>query len=643
MKRALPVLFLFLILLAACAPETPVLTDAATAPPPTLAPTTPPTATVTPEPPVRLTICTASLPDSLFPYDGLDPFAKQNILAMLQDGPFDGVGGDLVPVILEKVPIMDDGDLLLEPVVVQPGQTVVDASGVLVVLKPGVTLRPAGCREAKCAITWDGTSELTMDRMIVTFSLKEGLTWSDGIPLTAGDSVFSFALASDPQAPGLRWAESRTTAYRAFDDRTVVWEGRPGFTTADLAHFFWVPLPAHLFEKDADWAEMAGDPALVRADPSFGPFRVSEWGQTGLLLTRNPHYFRSHEGFPLMDEIFLRPVPEGPEAAWEALQSGECDLLDSTFGLQNHPDLLERIQTAPGYGLYPGKTQYWEQLVFGVQPASHDEYYNPIYGDRPDIFGDERVRQALLQCLDREALVGLFPEGLAAVWHSFISPELSLAGPLSAYDPALGAQALDLAGWKDHDLNPETPRQAWEVLNVPAGTLLTMTLHTSQAGLRLEAAWIIQESLKACGVGVTLVDQPAPDLFAPGPEGPLFGRQFDLALLSWQPLPGPDCGYYLSWQIPSAATSWIGTNLAGFSDGAYDSACSEASLALPQEESQKLTRAEAVFQEKLPAVPLYGVPALMILPDALCIPGQTDPGREFFAHIEAVTGEKNCP
>lgn len=643
MKQILPVLFLVLILLAACAPETPVLTETPTDLPVTLTPTLAPTVTATPEPPVRLTICTASLPESLFLYDGNLTPEKQNILAMLQDGPFDRAGEETVPVILERMPAVENGGLVLEPVTVQPGQTVVDARGELVVLKPGVVLRPSGCREAGCAVAWDGASGLTMDRMVVTFSLKEGLTWSDGTPLTATDSVFSFNLASDPDAPGLSWAEARTAAYRAPDDRTVIWEGKPGFTTADPARFFWVPLPAHLTDQEAGWAEMVNDPSMARGTPSYGPFMVSEWGQEGLLLIRNPYYFRSGEGLPRIDEIYLRPLPEGPQAAWAAFESGECDLLDDSFGFEHHPDLIEKVQETAGVALYPGQARTWAQLVFGIQPASYDEYYNPVYGDRPDLFGDARTRQALVQCLDRDALVSAYPAGLLSIWHSFMPPGLSQVGPLPVYDPVAGAQALDLAGWKDHDLNPETPRQAWEVLNVPPGTLLTLDLYTSQAGLRLESARIIQESLKACGVGVTVVEQPAVALFVSGPEGPLFGRQFDLGLLSWQPLPGPDCGYYASWQIPSASNFWIGTNLAGFSSEAYDSACADAALALPEEWPERLTQAETTFQESLPAVPLYGVPPVLILPDALCLPEGMDPGHEFFAQIETLAGEKNCP
>ncbi|MFN2302218.1 MAG: hypothetical protein ACK2TV_00665, partial [Anaerolineales bacterium] len=126
----------------------------------------------------KLTICTAALPESLFPYDGIDTRVKSNVLELILESPFERVDGQLQPVILEKVPRQADGDLRLEPIPVQAGQPVLDANGDVIVLKPGIQLRPSGCRSGDCVITWDGETPIAMDQMVVVFQLKEQITWS---------------------------------------------------------------------------------------------------------------------------------------------------------------------------------------------------------------------------------------------------------------------------------------------------------------------------------------------------------------------------------------------------------------------------------------------------------------------------------
>jgi peptide/nickel transport system substrate-binding protein len=128
-----------------------------------------------------------------------------------------------------------------------------------------------------------------------------------------------------------------------------------------------------------------------------------------------------------------------------------------------------------------------------------------------------------------------------------------------------------------------------------------------------DLAGIIQESLARCGLGVDVQTLSLADLYAPGPEGPLFGRNFDLALIAWAPMPSPDCGLYASWEIPVSGNGWIGTNIAGFSDAEYDQACTAAALALPDEYGALLARAEAAFVELLPAVPLFAPPSVEVV------------------------------
>ena len=565
--------FLLMVSLSACqtssaSPTQIGVTDTPVVPTPTFSPT--------PEPVKELTICTTAIPDDLFLYSGQRSAARSAILAMIQDDLFNEGAG-----ILSEIPSQANGGLRLQPVSVEGGQTVVDARGELVVLKAGVSVRPSGCRDASCTLTWDGGSALQMDEMVLTFHLVESLTWSDGVPVTAADSVFSFQLAGSSDAPGLKWAERRTASYTADDERTLTWIGRPGFTTSQVDEFFWTPLPSHA----ADGSAPADLPQFATNPLSYGPFSIESFSGDSVHLIRNPCYYRLDEGLPLLDEITVQAIGSDRAAAVSALQSGACDVLDASFGLENDLDTVTALQADPAYGVLATSTGSWEQLVLGIIPASYDDYFNPLYGDRPNFFGDVRTRQAIAMCLDRETMLGA---GLSAVTNlrpSFVSETESLLPEDTGlvYDPSSAMTLLEAAGWRDHDLDPATPLQAWEVAGVPTGTSFSVTLLTDTSTSQKSLAESIQDSLGRCGVDVAVTALPAVELYAPGPGGAVFGRQFDLTLIAWQPMPDLDCKYYQSWQIPAADNQWIGTNIAGLADETYDQVCSAAALALPEE------------------------------------------------------------
>jgi peptide/nickel transport system substrate-binding protein len=125
--------------------------------------------------------------------------------------------------------------------------------------------------------------------------------------------------------------------------------------------------------------------------------------------------------------------------------------------------------------------------------------------------------------------------------------------------------------------------------------------------------------LGLCGVGLELVTSPAEELYAAGPPGPVFGRQFDLAQLAWSTGVHPACDLWLASQIPGDPNSldengatkfplgWGGQNASSYGSPAYDQACLAALNTLPgqpgYEDSHR--EAQAIFAQDLPVVPLY--------------------------------------
>jgi peptide/nickel transport system substrate-binding protein len=603
-------------LITACATPNPTVTLDPPAftpsPSPTLdpistaAPT--PTATATPLPPKELTICQAFEPNTLFIY-GRPSRAARNVLAGIYDGPIDTRKYQFQPVILEKIPSLADGDAVQRTVQVRDGDKVVDVNGQLVDLLPGVTVISAAGQEA----TFEEGEVITTTQMVVTFRLRAGVTWADGQPLTADDSRYSFELADEFESPVQQLRKDLTHSYEVVDERTVVWTGVPGYRDPFYFLNFYHPLPRHVWGQAA--AEQLLNTEIAQRKPlGWGPFVIEEWvAGDHITLVRNPRYFRASEGaaalMPHLDRVIFRFGPDLQQAL-DRLVAGECDLI--TQDVIENGDIAPLLEAASAGAvqLISSPSSEWEHLDFGIDPAE--------WVRRSDFFGDARVRQAIAQCVDRGRIAGeAFPYGGASVAHSYIASEHPLyAGDRVHrwdYNPASGGALLDEVGWRDED--GDGMREAHDVAGVVSGTPFTITLlTTADDPARERTAHILTENLAACGIGLAVEYLALEEFYADGPDGRVFGRQFDLALFSWLNDLDAPCGLYLSTEIPRSENWWAASNDAGYASVDYDVACQSALDALPGTEAHTSFHREAqrIFSNDLPVLPLYFVPKLVI-------------------------------
>ena len=269
MKKTLPIVLFIFIVITACGLSQAVPTETPTAV------VTPPPSPTTPPEPRSLAICLGQEPNTLYPLGVLNA-AGRSVLAAVNDGPIDMVGYDYQPVAITRMPSFENGDAEIVSTPVQAGGQVVDADGNLVALANGSRVRPAGCRGDDCVITYDGSSPLEMDQMVVNFSLRPDLTWADGTPVTADDSVYAFTLASDPNAVVKSFLAERTQIYEAADPQTIQWWGKPGFI--DPAYFtnIWPPAPKHLW-GDFSAADLPSIDIASRSPIGWGPYMIEEW------------------------------------------------------------------------------------------------------------------------------------------------------------------------------------------------------------------------------------------------------------------------------------------------------------------------------------------------------------------------------
>ncbi len=603
LRCVVPVL-IAMLLLSACGTQE----LSPTAPPVPFLPTLTPSPAYTPTapPPRTLTICLGAQPNTLYPLGGPNAAAR-SVLEAIYDAPFDVISYEYRPVILEKIPNIQDGDARIFSISVTTGQQVVDAEGNLVLLQAGTRIRPAGCRSDSCVIPFDGINPIAMDALSVDFRLRSGLLWSDGTPVTANDSVFAYTLARHNDTPGPKFIFDRTQSYEALDERTVRWTGKPGFLDPTYFTNFWMPLPKRLWEQFSA-AELQRAEISSRLPMGYGPYIIQEWTDTVLRLVRNPYYFRAEQGLPKFDELIFRLVPD-PEAALAALLDGRCDLIDSTVNLDAHTALLLEMDQTRQIRAYFGQTPTVEWLALGITPASYDDGVHLT--DRPNYFADPRLRQAIAYCLNRETVVKNVLYGLSTVPDSYIlatHPLHAASLPSYSYDPQKGQQILTNLGWIDHDNDPHTPRRARGVPGIMNGTELQLNYLTTSAAQRRQVATVLSQSLRECGIGVNLIHLSQLEFYAEGPAGPLFGRNFDLAEFAMSTLSIlPPCERFTSQEIPSAANRWVGTNVSGYKNPAYDTACSLARQSLPHEATygENYRQTQTLFAQDLPAVPLY--------------------------------------
>lgn len=617
-------------------------------PTPTIPPA--PTATATPAPKV-LTVCIGQEPETLYLYGGSSR-SMWSVLEGVYDGPVDTVNYEPSPVLLAELPTLENGGVTLRSAAVTEGDEVANIEGDMVALKQGVMVFPEGCTSPECAQAWDGSSALKLVQMVVKLKLLDGVKWSDGQPLTAEDSVFSYTVSTDPATEVTKTNIQRTASYTAVDDVTVEWVGKPGYLAMTPASFFWIPLPQHQLSNLTP-EQMNTDALTTRTPLGWGPYVVNDWkAGESIRLAKNPNYYRAAEGLPYFDFVEYRFLSGMPEADISPVVNGTCDIIDSSVNLSTQIQPLREQEITGTIKAYFGSGPEWEGLNFGIKPASYDDGYNP-YTDRADYFGDVRVRQAFAYCIDREKITRTIllyqsnvPTTFAPPNHPMITDGLSAY----AYNPATGMRLLEEVGWLDHDGDPVTPRKASNVSNVLNDTEFTIIYYLTDSELHRNVAGVIVDSLGVCGIRVSRSYLAASDMYATGADGLVFGRNFDLAELAWTTGRQLPCFLYASTEIPANANKWLGTrfggvNFTGYSNAEYDAACAQSLTAGLNREllvsNSRLT--QQLLASELPVLPLfYHVTAAASRPD-LCGLTLDVSSRSALRDLEGFSLSDSCP
>ena len=401
--------------------------------------------------------------------------------------------------------------------------------------------------EPDLAESWD----VSEDARTLTFTLREGLTWHDGTPLTAEDVAFTFRSMAESDYGGGRFAEisviEGAQAYRdgeadsvagidVVDDRTIAFT-----TTEPFAPFLPVVggifiLPEHVYGEVP--VERWQEDATNREPLGAGPFVFDEYRPGEFVSVRA---FEDYwEGRPCLDRLIVRFGDQNTLLA--ALLNGEIDAapvpIDGAADVQDDPSL---------------ELQVVDTLTFQYIGTN---LRNPV-------LNDPAVRRAIAHGVNRQAMVNGLLQGYGTTLDT-IFPTNHWSYPSDvepiAYDPEEAARLLDEAGWTlDGGVRTKDGETLALRLFVPTGNQV-----------RERTAPIIQANLRNLGIEVeirtmdfaTLVTFLMPEDDAGTPRE-VAADDFDMFLLGFGIERDPDeyLSYLTADTMPPNGYNFIGVDL----------------------------------------------------------------------------------
>jgi peptide/nickel transport system substrate-binding protein len=569
MKRCihqLLLLSLFLGILSACQIEggvrdrTPVVPAVVDTPQPLLAPTNEAVAEALAERSDVWALGITDLPNDLFPYPADSALRRINSVAleMLYPSPILAYNYDFQSTgVLTKVPSIANGDVQINTVSV-----FLDAAG---------------------NITTTTTSVITeVQQLSITYRWNPDLTWSDGTPLTAADSVFAYDLArrQAPLGEEARLLLDRTANYEQIDDYTTRAVLQPDLIGSSFLLSYWTPLPKHLLQ-DVDPLEIRNG-VLSTQPVGYGPYTVESRTSNEIRFVRNPHYFGT---IPESSHVVLTSM-SGIDMIRANLQNGNLDVAVTDRVAVDQYAFIDQDARA-GLPVSYYRSPVWEHIDFNL-----------------DVFTlqDIRIRRAIAYGFNRQALADTLFNGRSPALNSWILPEQRGATnndqlTLYPFDPDTANALLDEAGYGMTESGIRASSQ---------GITLTFQLITTTGStLRQEIAERFKSDMQNIGVDIQIQYLSPEEIFAP--NGPLFLRQFELALFAWIATPDP-AGLQL-WScaaVPSEANGWVGNNFAGWCMRDADYAVKLAATSLDRNEqfNQYLVQ-QQLFTSELPSLPLF--------------------------------------
>ena len=306
----------------------------------------------------------------------------------------------------------------------------------------------------------------------LTFTIRDGVKWSDGKPFSAADVVYTFNLLKKNPALDLNanWSVLKSVTQNG---NKVVFN----FKTAAVPYFYYIADQTPIVAQHI-WTSIKNPTTYKDTKPvGTGPFTMSSCSPQVIKYKKNPSYWQS--GKPTIDTVYY-PAFTSNDPANQQLASGKAQ-----WGSQFIPNInAYYLKKSPD-------NHYWFPPVVNV--AVYINQTDPILKNLP-------VRQAMAYAIDRNKVseIGEYGYEPPSNQTGIVTPTFSdwldqgLAKKVD-YNPAKAEQILQQAGYK----------KVGGVYQTPDGKPLSFTMiNIGGYSDWVASAQLVQEQLKAVGIKV---------------------------------------------------------------------------------------------------------------------------------------------
>lgn len=341
---------------------------------------------------------------------------------------------------------------------------------------------------------------ISRDGKTITWHIRHGVKWSDGVPFDGDDVVFTTKLILDPHTNTISldgW--DQIAKIDEPDKFTVIYHLKAPYAAFAYTWFSTgdanpAILPKHLLAgKDINRDPYNSLPVGI------GPFKYARWNRgDSVELVANPYYWR---GQPKLQRIVYKIVQDR-NTVLEQMRTHELDLW-----LPTAAHYVKELQAVDGITVSMIPSFFFDHLDLNTQ--------------RPAL-RDRAVRRALRMALDRNAINQKIRFGIFRLEESFVPPAANLFHidiPMTPFDIAGANRVLDAAGWR---LGPGGVR-------AKNGVRLSLEFATSSGSPDADSEIeLIRNNWRAVGVEIVVKHYPSSLFFASAPEGGiLYGGKFD--------------------------------------------------------------------------------------------------------------------
>ncbi|HEX4898072.1 MAG TPA: peptide ABC transporter substrate-binding protein [Candidatus Limnocylindrales bacterium] len=445
------------------------------------------------------------------------------------------------------------------------------------------------------------------DAMTVTWTLRDGLKWSDGEPLTCDDFLYAHEWVMDPDNVGVITTGYDVSETECASDTEMIHhfsEVFEGYISMNVA-----PLPRHYLEDIpmADQSAGAGMRADEVADlPVSGAFKFeSVTPGAELRLVRNDNYTSGFTGKPAHLDTLIWKWYGDASALIAGYRAGEIDFATdlAESDVPAIEDLGDQVSSVAAL-LYEFLRPNWADGSTVGEDGVGDCSRNPAVQDRGDgcPVSDPEFRRAITFAIDKNEINERVLGGNAQVANGSITPSAWFYSeqPAAEFDPEQAKQILEDAGWVDSDGDGVREKD---------GLRAKIELCTTSVQRRIDSLALIGDWL--ADVGIEAVPNPvtAADIFAAYNEATidtpcaLSRSNFDLAEHAFSSSIDPLGGYY---SYHSSQFEPDGANDAQIVDAgideAYDLVRSSVDFAAIKD---AMATVQQVMYEKTVEIPLY--------------------------------------